>query len=123
MRKAYGKIDSLKDLQRQKRRLSIRKKVSGTELRPRVCATKSNKHLSVQVINDANSTTFFTVSTFGKNAIAGNADTRVLEVGKKIAAQLKSKNISAAVFDRAGYRYTGIIAKLAQSIRENGIQI
>lgn len=123
MRKAYGKIDRLKDLQRQKRRLSIRKKVSGTESRPRVCAMKSNKHLSVQIINDANSTTFFTVSTFGKNAIAGNSDIRVLEVGKKIAAQLKAKNISAAVFDRAGYRYTGIIAKLAQSIRENGIQI
>jgi large subunit ribosomal protein L18 len=123
MRKSYGKIDSLKDLQRQKRRLSIRKKVSGTEIRPRVCATKSNKHLSVQIINDVNSTTFFTVSTFGKNAVEGNADTRVTEVGKKIATQLKAKNISAAVFDRAGYRYTGIIAKLAQSIRENGIQI
>lgn len=123
MRKAYGKIDSLKDLQRQKRRLSIRKKISGTGDRPRVCAMKSNKHLSVQVINDMNSTTFFTVSTYGKNAVAGNSDTRVLEVGKKIAAQLKAKNISTAVFDRAGYRYTGIIAKLAQSIRENGIQI
>jgi large subunit ribosomal protein L18 len=123
MRKSYGKIDSLKDVQRQKRRLSIRKKVNGTETRPRVCATKSNKHLSVQIINDVNSTTFFTVSTFGKNAVEGNSDTRVTEVGKKIAAQLKAKNISAAVFDRAGYRYTGIIAKLAQSIRENGIQI
>lgn len=123
MRKVYGKFENLKDLQRQKRRLSIRKKVAGTVARPRVCATKSNKHLCVQVINDDNSTTFFTVSTFGKNAVKGNADTRVLEVGKKVASQLKAKNISAAVFDRAGYRYTGIIAKLAQSIRENGIQI
>lgn len=123
MRKTYGKIDSLKDQQRQKRRLSIRKKVSGTEARPRVCAMKSNKHLSVQIINDVNSTTFFTVSTYGKNAVKGTAETRVLEIGKKIAAQLKGKNITAAVFDRAGYRYTGVIAKLAQSIRENGIQI
>jgi len=123
MRKTYGKIDSLKDQQRQKRRLSIRKKVSGTEVRPRVCAMKSNKHLSVQIINDVNSTTYFTVSTYGKNAVKGTAETRVLEIGKKIATQLKSKNISAAVFDRAGYRYTGVIAKLAQSIRENGIQI
>ena len=123
MRKAYGKVDKLKDLQRQKRRLSIRKKVSGTEARPRICATKSNRHLSVQVINDNNSTTYFTVSTFGKNAVKGTAETLALEVGKKVASQLKSKNIDAAVFDRAGYRYTGIIAKLAQSIRENGIQI
>ena len=123
MRKAYGKIDSLKDLQRQKRRLSIRKKVSGTDIRPRVCAMKSNKHLSVQVINDTNSTTYFTVSTFGKNAITGNSEVRVSEIGKKIATQLKGKNITSAVFDRAGYKYTGIIAKLAQSIRENGIQI
>jgi large subunit ribosomal protein L18 len=84
---------------------------------------RSNKHLSVQVINDSNSTTYFTVSTFGKNAITGNSEARVVGIGKKIADQLKGKNIAAAVFDRAGYRYTGIIAKLAQSIRENGIQI
>ncbi len=123
MRKPYGKIDNLKDLQRQKRRLSIRKKISGTELRPRVCATKSNKHLSVQVINDDNSTTFFTVSTFGKNAVLGNSETRVLEIGKKVAQELGKHKITSAVFDRAGYKYTGVIAKLAQSIRDNGIQI
>jgi large subunit ribosomal protein L18 len=123
MRKAYGKIDSLKEAQRVKRRLSIRKKVSGTANRPRVCAMKSNKHLSVQIINDDNSTTYFTVSSFGKNAVLGKPEVRVLEIGKKIAAQLQAKNINSAVFDRAGYKYTGIIAKLAQSIRANGIQI
>jgi large subunit ribosomal protein L18 len=123
MRKAYGKVDKLKDQQRQKRRLSIRKKVIGTEERPRICAMRSNRHLSVQIINDNTSTTFFTVSTFGKNGVVGKADVRVLEVGKKIAEKLKAKKIEAAVFDRAGYRYTGVIAKLAQSIRENGIQI
>lgn len=123
MRKVYGKVDKLKDLQRQKRRLSIRKKVVGTEERPRICAMRSNRHLTVQVINDGNSTTFFTVSTFGKNAVKGTTEVLPSEVGKKVAEKLKAKNIAAAVFDRAGYRYTGVIAKLAQSIRENGIQI
>ena len=124
MRKQYGKVKNKKDQQRQKRRLTIRNKISGTTERPRICATKSNKHITVQVIDDTKSISLFTVSTFGKAAAAESCNIEgAKKVGTKIATIMKQKNLSSAVFDRAGYKYTGVIAALVQSIRESGIQV
>jgi large subunit ribosomal protein L18 len=124
MRKQYGKVGNKKDAQRQKRRLTIRNKISGTTERPRICAVKSNKHISVQVIDDTKSVTLLTVSTFGKNAAADSCNIEgAKKVGAKVATLLKQKNLNAAVFDRAGYKYTGVISALVQSIRESGIQV
>ncbi len=124
MRKSYGKVVNKKDLQRQRKRLSIRNKISGTTERPRIVAMKSNKHISVQVIDDTKSVSLFTVSTFGKNAAGESCNIEgAKKVGAKVATVLKSKNLNAAVFDRAGYKYTGVIAALVQSIRESGIQV
>ena len=124
MRKQYGKVANKKDQQRQKRRLTIRNKISGTSERPRICAMKSNKHITVQVIDDTKSISLFTVSTFGKTAAADSCNIDgAKKVGAKVALVLKSKNLSTAVFDRAGYKYTGVIAALVQSIRESGIQV
>lgn len=69
MRKQYGKVGNKKELSRIKRRLTIRKKINGTSERPRICATKSNKHITVQVIDDVTSRSLFTVSTFGKAGV------------------------------------------------------
>lgn len=124
MRKQYGKASNKKDEKRVKRRLSIRKKINGTSDRPRICATKSNKHITVQVIDDSKSVSLFTVSTFGKTAAADSCNVEgAKKVGVKVAASLKAKNVNAAVFDRAGYKYTGVIAALVESIRESGIQV
>ncbi len=124
MRKQYGKVKNKKDQQRQKRRLTIRNKISGTTERPRICATKSNKHITVQIIDDTKSVSLFTVSTFGKAAAAESCNIEgAKKVGTKIATIMKQKNLSSAVFDRAGYKYTGVIAALVQSIRESGIQV
>ena len=124
MRKQYGKVASKKDERRQKRRLTIRNKINGTSERPRICAMKSNKHITVQVIDDTKSVSLFTVSTFGKNAAAESCNIEGAKiVGARVALVLKSKNLNAAVFDRAGYKYTGVIAALVQSIRESGIQV
>ncbi len=124
MRKQYGKVANKKDQRRQKRRLTIRNKISGTSERPRICAMKSNKHITVQVIDDTKSVSLFTVSTFGKQAAAESCNIEgAKKVGVKVASALKSKNLNAAVFDRAGYKYTGVIAALVQSIRESGIQV
>ena len=124
MRKVYAKVGNQKDKQRSKRRLTIRKKVIGTTDRPRICAVKSNKHISVQVIDDTKSTSLLSVATFGKSKVDGacNIETAKL-VGAELANRLKKKNIAKAVFDRAGYKYTGVIAALVQSVRENGIQV
>lgn len=124
MRKQYGKVVNKKDQRRQKRRLTIRNKISGTTDRPRIVAMRSNKHITVQVIDDTKSTSLFTVSTFGKAAAADSCNIEgAKKVGAKVAEVMKSKNLSAAVFDRAGYRYTGVVAALVQSIRESGIQV
>ena len=124
MRKQYGKVKNLKEKQRQKRRLTIRNKISGTTERPRICAVKSNKHISVQLIDDTKSVSLFTVSTFGKAAAADSCNIEgAKKVGAKVATIMKQKNLSSAVFDRAGYKYTGVIAALVQSIRESGIQV
>ena len=124
MRKQYGKLVNKKDQQRQKRRLTIRAKISGTAERPRIVATRSNKHITVQVIDDTKSITLLTVSTFGKAAAADSCNIEgAKKVGAKVAEVMKSKNLNTAVFDRAGYRYTGVVAALVQSIRESGIQV
>ncbi len=125
MRKTYKKISDKSDLQRYRRRLVIRKTISGTTDRPRICPVKSNKHLSVQLIDDTKSVTIVAVNTFGKNGLAGARNNKegAKAVGKKLAEVMKSKNITSAVFDRAGYKYTGVIAALVDSVRENGIQV
>ena len=124
MRKSYAKVKNKKDQQRQRKRLTIRNKISGTTERPRIVAMKSNKHISVQIIDDTKSVSLFTVSTFGKNAAADSCNIEgAKKVGAKVATMMKSKNLNTAVFDRAGYKYTGVIAALVQSIRESGIQV
>ena len=125
MRKKIGIIKVASLAKRQRRRLGIRKKIIGTVARPRVCVTKTNKNIFVQVIDDQTSKTLLSVQTFGKNAVSGagcNID-GAKKIGTEVAKSLKSKKIESAVFDRAGLKYTGVLAALADSIRENGIQI
>ncbi|MDC1174360.1 50S ribosomal protein L18 [Bacteriovoracaceae bacterium] len=124
MRKPLGKVKSESAVRKLRRRLSARQKITGTESRPRISVFRSNKHIRVQVINDDTSKTLFSVQTYGKNAVAAKSNVEGAKVvGAKIAEELKGKKISNAVFDRSGYRYHGVVATLAESIRENGIQV
>lgn len=124
MRKNFKKIKSETKAKNVKRKLSIRSKLSGTTERPRVCAVKTNKHLSVQVIDDVKMVTLFSVQTFGKKKTGDGANATSAEaVGAAVSKKLKSLNIDKAVFDRNGRKFTGIVAKVADSIRNGGIQI
>lgn len=124
MRKPQGKLKKKTEVQKLRRRLAIRKKISGTAERPRVCVDKSSKNLRVQVIDDAAGKTLFSVQTYGKNKIDAKANKDGAKmVGAKVAEGLKGKGISVAVYDRCGNQYHGVVASLADSIRENGIQI
>lgn len=124
MRKNIAKIKNASKAKEYRRKLSIRKKIVGTTDRPRICATKSNKHLFVQLVDDSTSKTILSVQTFGKNAAAKSANTEgAKQVGAQLAKLMTEKNIKNAVFDRNGKKYTGVISALADSIRENGIQI
>ena len=124
MRKSLRKIKNPSKAKEHRRKLSIRKKIIGTTERPRICATKTNSNLFVQVVDDSTNKTLFSVQTFGKNAVGKTANAEsAKEVGAAVAKGLGDKNIKTAVFDRNGKKYTGVIAALADSIREAGVQI
>ena len=124
MRKNSARIKSEAKAKEYRRKLSIRKKVVGSAEKPRLAVTKSNKHLRVQAIDDVKSVTLFSVQTYGKSKAADHANAEgAKKVGAAIATSLKQKNLTKAVFDRSGKQYTGVIKTLADSIRENGIQI
>ena len=125
MRRNFGKIKDEALKKRMRRKLSIRKRVEGTEVRPRICAVKTNKHLSVQIIDDNAGKTLFSCQTFGKSAVEGASKTveGAKLLGVNVATEMKKRGLTAAVFDRNGRSYMGIIAALATSIRENGIKV
>lgn len=125
MRKKIGKIRNETLAKRYRRKLSLRQKVVGSAQRPRLSVCRTNRNLFVQMIDDDASKTIFTVQTFGKNALTGATNTveGAKLVGAEIAKRLKDCKIETAVLDRNGYRYTGIVAALADTIRENGIKI
>jgi large subunit ribosomal protein L18 len=106
--------------------MRIRKVVSGSPERPRLAVFRSLKHVYVQLIDDVNGVTLAAASTresavsegltHGGNKAAGRA------VGKVIATRAKEKGISTVVFDRAGFRYHGVVKELADAAREAGLK-
>ena len=125
MRKPLGKVKNPSLAKKLRRKLSIRAKISGTAERPRLCATKTNKHLRVQVIDDVTAKTLMSVQTYGKEGVSGAKANRegAKLLGAKLAEELKGKKIESAVFDRSGSTYTGVLAVLVDTVRENGIKI
>ena len=108
--------------ERTRRHIRVRTKISGTAERPRMTVTRSNKNLSVQVINDDEGKTLASISTLEKEfadvkpTIEGAA-----KLGEALGARLKDKNISKVVFDRNGYLYHGVVKALADGTRKAGI--
>jgi len=125
MRKVQRKINNPKIEKRLRRKLSLRKKIQGSSECPRICTTKSSKHLKVQVVDDVSHKILFSVQTFGKKTDSSlkKNEEGAKKLGTIVAEKLKENKISQAVFDRNGFKYFGLIAAVAQSIRENGVQI
>ena len=103
---------------RDRRHKRIRKKVSGTAERHRLCVTRSNRALTVQLIDDDAAKTLLSQRTQTKTT--ANIES-AKELGKALATQAKSKGIETVVFDRGGYIYHGKIAALAAGAREGGL--
>ena len=124
MRKILKKTPSAKIARTYRRKLAIRKKISGTAERPRVSIAKGNKNIYVQVIDDTSGVTLVSCQTFGKNKIGEGANVESGKlVGVSLADKLKSKNLSTVVFDRNGLKYCGVVEAVAQSMRDNGITL
>ena len=119
-----NKID--KNEIRKRKHLRVRKNVSGTTERPRLCVYRSNSHIYAQIIDDTNGTTLAAASSLDKDvksqvANGGNIEA-AKEVGKLIASRASDKNIKAVVFDRGGYVYHGRVQALADAAREAGLE-
>ena len=101
----------------------VRKKISGTPARPRLCVYRSNKHIYAQIIDDVNGVTLASASSMDKGfeGNGGNAE-GARKVGEMIAKNAASKGISEVVFDRGGYLYHGRVKELADGARENGLK-
>ena len=108
---------------RLKRKVHIRKKISGTAQRPRMTVTRSNRRLSVQIIDDTKGHTLASASTLEKELRAIKATVAgASQLGELFGKRLLEKNINTVVFDRNGYLYHGIIKALADGTRKAGIQ-
>jgi large subunit ribosomal protein L18 len=104
--------------QRERRHRRVRSQISGTPERPRLAVYKSNRFISVQLIDDAAGKTI--AESHGRS-FPGALSVQSIAVGKAIAEVAKKKGISAVVFDRGGYNYGGQIKALADAAREAGL--
>lgn len=109
---------------RQRRHARLRKKVVGTELRPRLVVNRSSRHIHVQLVNDANGTTVAAASSIEADvrAVEGDKKAHAKRVGQLIAQRAKAVGVEAVVFDRGGNTYGGRIAALADAARESGLK-
>ena len=108
---------------RLRRQARGRKKITGSPERPRLVVTRSSRHLFAQVIDDAAGTTLASASSMesGGRGTDGDKTARAKRVGALIADRAKAAGVSDVVFDRAGNKYHGRIAALADSAREAGL--
>jgi len=109
---------------RARRAFRLRKKISGTSSRPRLVVSRSSRHLFVQVIDDTQAKTLAYASTMEADLrkASGDKTDKSKQVGALIAERAKKAGISTVVFDRAGNKYHGRIAAVADSARENGLE-
>ena len=109
---------------RARRAFRLRKKISGTPSRPRLVVSRSSRHLFVQVIDDTQGKTLAYASTMEADLrkASGDKTDKSKQIGALIAERAKKAGVSAVVFDRAGYKYHGRIAAVAESARENGLE-
>jgi large subunit ribosomal protein L18 len=108
---------------RLRRQVRVRKKVFGAPERPRLVVTRSARHISAQVIDDTQGRTIASASTMEADlrAATGDKSEKAKQVGGLIAQRAKAAGIESVVFDRAGYKYHGRVAALADSARKGGL--
>lgn len=118
-----GKHTSARVASRLRRQVRGRKKISGTAERPRLVVTRSSKHITVQVVDDVVGKTVASASTMEAEvrSIEGDKSAKARKVGELVAERAKAAGVSTAVFDRAGNKYHGRVAALADGAREGGL--
>jgi large subunit ribosomal protein L18 len=122
---ATGTRGKSKSAARDRRHSRLRKKVVGTEARPRLVVTRSARHVFVQVVDDSKGHTLASASTMETELRGLSADktAKARKVGELVAERAKKAGIDAVVFDRGGSRYAGRVAAIAEGAREGGLNL
>src|SRR3954452_673445 len=108
---------------RSRRQLRIRKRITGTAVRPRLVVNRSARHIFVQVVDDSKGVTVAYASTLEADlrALDGDKTAKAKRVGELVAERAKADGVDGVVFDRAGNKYHGRVAALADGAREGGL--
>jgi len=120
-------INSKKSQKRDKKKIRIRKKISGTAQRPRLTIYRSGNHGYAQIVDDSSGKTLISVSTNGKDVrdqfkTLKTPMEKYKHLGELAAKRAIENNITTVVFDRNGYLYHGRVKALADGAREAGLK-
>ena len=120
VKRAKGKVAA-----RGRRHLRVRKRLSGTAERPRLVVSRSTRHVFVQVVDDSVGKTLASASTMEADlrSFDGDKTAKAKKVGELIADRAKAAGVDAVVFDRAGNKYHGRVAAIAEGAREAGLSL
>jgi large subunit ribosomal protein L18 len=120
-----GRRTSARTSARTRRHLRVRKKVSGAAARPRLVISRSARHIVAQLVDDTAGRTIVAASTLDAaiRSAEGDKTAKAKRVGQLLAERATSAGITAAVFDRGGYKYHGRVAALADGAREGGLAL
>src|ERR1700712_3045890 len=122
---ATGTRGKSKAAARGRRHARLRKKVVGTEVRPRLVVTRSARHVFVQVVDDSKGHTLASASTLAADlrTFDGDKTAKAHKVGELVAERAKAAGVDAVVFDRGGSKYAGRVAAIADGAREAGLNL
>jgi large subunit ribosomal protein L18 len=114
-----------KSAAKARRHARLRKKIVGTEVRPRLVVTRSARHVFVQVVDDSKGRTLASASTMESElrGLEGDKTAKARKVGELIAERAKQAGVEEVVFDRGGNRYAGRVAAIADGARESGLNL
>jgi large subunit ribosomal protein L18 len=110
---------------KDRRHSRLRKKISGTAVRPRLVVTRSSRHVFVQVVDDSEGRTLASASTMEADlrTFDGDKTAKARRVGELVAERAKTAGVEAVVFDRGGSKYAGRVAAVAEGAREGGLNL
>jgi large subunit ribosomal protein L18 len=119
-----GKHTSARTRARLRRQVRTRKRVQGTPQRPRLVVSRSSRHMVVQVVDDLAGRTLASASTMEADlrAAEGDKSAKAKRVGEVVAERAREAGVSVVVFDRAGNKYHGRVAALADGARGGGLK-
>ena len=122
---ALGTRGKSKSAAKARRHIRLRKKIVGTEARPRLVVTRSARHVFVQVVDDSKGHTLASASTMESDlrTFVGDKTAKARKVGELVAERAKQAGVADVVFDRGGSRYAGRVAAIAEGAREGGLNL